>query len=68
MADGDILTLRKPITFNKDTDDGVTAIIEAAAVFPVAGFDILNTDIITGRKTKEGLTEATLVITARAIT
>lgn len=67
MANGDIVTLRKPITFDKDTDDGVTLVIEAATVFPVATFDIINTEIITGRKTKEGLTEATIVIVARAI-
>ena len=67
MANGDIVTLRKPITFDKDTDDGVTSVIEAAAVFLDTAFDILTTQIITGRKTKEGLTEATIVIVARAI-
>lgn len=68
MAAGDIVTLRKPITFDKDTDDGVTLVIEAAAVMDVTLVDILTTQIITGRKTKEGLTEATIVIVGRTLT
>ena len=65
MAAGDIVTLRKPITFDKDTDDGTTLVVEAAAVMAAADVDILTTQIITGRKTKEGLTEATIVIVGR---
>ncbi len=67
MADGDIITLRIPITFDKDTDDGATPVTEAAIAMPAALVDILTTQIITGRKTKEGLTEATIVIVGRSI-
>lgn len=67
MADGDIVTLRKPITFDKDSDDGTTPIIAAAAALP-AEFDILTTHVEVGRKTKEGLSEATIVIVARDTT
>jgi len=67
MAAGDIVVLRKPITFDKDTDDGVTPLIIAATTL-LAEFDIITTEIITGRKTKEGLTEATIVIVARDTT
>jgi len=64
MAAGDIVVLRKPITFDKDTDDGVIPVIAAVAALP-AGFDIITTEVIVGRKTKEGLSEATIVIVAR---
>lgn len=66
MADGDITTLRIPITFDKTTDDGTTKVIEAAATFTVANFDILTSQILVNNITKEGLTEATIVIVARA--
>lgn len=68
MAAGDIVTLRKPITFDKDTDDGTTLVVEAAAVKTAGDVDILTTQIITGRKTKEGLIEATIVIVGRRLT
>ena len=68
MTAGDIVTLRKPITFDKDTDDGTTLVVEAAAVMTATNVDILTTQIITGRKTKEGLTEATIVIVGRRLT
>lgn len=64
MADGDIVTIRLPITFDKDTDDGTTKVIESAAALPDANYKIVNSHIIESRKTKEGLTEATLIITA----
>jgi len=67
MAAGDIVTLRKPITFDKDTDDGTTPVIAAAAALGTE-FDIITTQVIVGRKTKEGLSEATIVIVARATT
>ena len=67
MAAGDIVTLRKPITFDRNTDDGATPIIAAVTALP-AEFDILTTQVVTGRKTKEGLTEATIVIVARDTT
>ncbi len=68
MAAGDIVTLRKPITFDRETDDGTTLVVEAAAVMTDTDIDILTTQIITGRKTKEGLTEATIVIVGRSLT
>lgn len=68
MTAGDIVTLRKPITFDKDTDDDTTLVVEAAAVMTATDVDILTTQIITGRKTKEGLTEATIVIVGRLLT
>ena len=68
MAAGDIVTLRKPISFDRETDDGTTLVVEAAAVMTVTDVDILTTQIVTGRKTKEGLTEATIVIVGRLLT
>lgn len=64
MADGDIVTIRLPITFDKDTDDGITKVIESAAALPDANYVVLNSHIVEGRKTKEGLSESTLIITA----
>lgn len=68
MAIGDLVTLRKPFSFNKTTDDGVTPVIESAAVFVAADYEIISSTFVETETTKEGLVIGSLITVARRLT
>lgn len=68
MAIGDLVTLRKPFTFTKTTDDGVTPIVESAAVFTATDYEIISSNFVETETTKEGVVLGTVVTVARRLT
>lgn len=68
MAIGDIETLRFPMTFEDDTDDGTTPVVESAAVFTATNYDSIKSQFHQIRITKEGLVQGIMIITARRLT
>jgi len=62
---GDIVALRKKITFTKETDDGITPVVIAAEALSDEDFDLITAQVIIDRQTKEGLIEATVIIIGR---
>ena len=66
MADGDIVTARFPISGdNKNTED-IAIATQLAALFPVATYDILTTQIVHLSVSSTSF-KGTVIVVARAI-
>ncbi len=64
MADGDIVTARFPITIDSGAVADVAVDTQLAALFPVATYTLIHTEIIFDQGTK---TKGTVVVVAQAI-
>lgn len=64
MADGDIVTARFPITIDSNAVADVAVVTQLTALFPVATYTLIHTEIIFDQGTK---TKATVVVVAQAI-
>lgn len=62
MAQGDIVILRKPFTFDETTSDGVNGTVLALVpTFLTANYDKIQSRIVIHGKTKDGITSGTII-------
>ena len=65
MAAGDIVTATFPLTVDSGAVASVAVATQLAALFPIAVYDVIHTELVFDQGTK---TKATVIVIAQAIT
>lgn len=62
MAAGDLVTRRIKFSYDKNSDDSAVVITKAATTFLAANYESITIKIVDNDTTKEGVTNATIIL------